>query len=177
VALLAMVVACGGGSGGDDPDTSSGQEGVTGSSDETAGGTGEEPDSAEVPALDLASMPPPGEAHVTVDGQTFIFERGDTSDRVFSCEVREDGVSINFQTDSHDLLIQGAGTTPADMRVNVTISPEEGELNYDSTNPDFGGINFDDTHFLYVGEFNSRDKDDPTSTGAVGQGTISVSCP
>jgi hypothetical protein len=180
--LVVSPIACGGnggseGSEGNDPNTGSRQESDAASGDETGGGTGEGADPADIPALDLADMPPPGEAHVTVDGQTFVFERGDTSDRVFSCEVREDGVTINFQTDGHDLLIQGAGTTPADMRVNVIVSPEEGDLDYNSSNLNYGGVNFDDTHFLYVGEFQANKKGDPSSFSSVGQGTVSVSCP
>lgn len=169
-----LIAACGGGDG--DESSSNGDSGQA-SSDSDSGSDDGGGSTSDVPAIDPAVMPPAGEAHVEVDGKTFIFLQADVSERLFSCDITDAGVSINFQTDGHDLLIQGAGATPEELIVNITVSPEEGDLVYTSSNFESGGINAEAPYVVYVGEFDTRAKLDPTDTGTVGEGTISVTCP
>ncbi len=123
-------------------------------------------------------MPPPGEARVEVDGETFVFKQTDMLEGPFTCEVREDGVTINFQSDRHDLLLQGAVTPSGGLIITTTVSPEESDNKY--TAQSAGGVGAaaaQTPHVVFVGRFDSYPKDDPASLSDAGTGTIAITCP
>lgn len=173
ILLIALIsAACGGdGSSGGEGDGDQGQD--AGSSD--IGGSGSD---FETPDIDPSSMPPPGEARVEVDGETFVFRQADMLEGPFTCEIRDNGVTINFQSDGHDMLLQGAVTAEGDLIATTTVSPEESANKYTAQNAGgAGAVAAESPHLVFVGDFSSYPKDDPADFNDVGTGTISVTCP
>lgn len=169
-----MAAACAGGNsssdapaGGEDP----GQEAGSGEN-QTSG------DGFVAPDIDPSSMPPPGEARVEVDGETFVFRQADMLEGPFTCEIRDNGVTINFQSDRHDMLLQGAVTPSGDLIISTTVSPEASDNKYAAQSAGgAGAVAAEAPHLVFVARFDSYPKDDPASFNDVGTGTISVTCP
>lgn len=161
----------------DDPlDGQTQEDGGTGD-DGSAGDDGATNGGVDAPVIDPSSMPPAGEAHVEVDGQTFVFKQSEMLEGPFACEVRDDGITINFQSDRHDLLLQGANLD-GQITANATVAPEEGDFRYGaSTGGGMGAVATDGSYVLFVGRFDSVPKDNPADFNDVGQGQIAVTCP
>ncbi len=176
LAAALLAVSCGGDS--DDPDDiggdSNGANDSSQSSNDRGAGVAGNP-----PALDPSSMPPPGEAHVEVDGQTFVFKQSEMLESPFTCEIRDDGITINFQSDRHDMLLQGATLADGSVLANTTVVPEESDFRYDSTTGggNGGGVAVEGTHVIYSGRFDATPKDDLASFTDVGTGRVAVTCP
>ena len=188
--VVTLVISSGCGSDDETDGTAPADEGSERSGDD-GGSDGaadaEEPSDAgvdampvgEAPELDPSTMPPPGEARVEVDGQTFVFLESEMIDGVFACEVRDDGITINFQSDRHDMLLQGAAQADGTILASTTVVPEESDFRYASTNGggNGGGVAVQGQQVLYAGRFDATPKDDLASFADVGQGTVAVTCP
>lgn len=174
ILLTALIgAACGGAGSSENPSGGEDQGQDSGSSDN--GGSGNEFDT---PDIDPSSMPPPGEARVEVDGETFVFRQADMLEGPFTCEIRDNGVTINFQSDGHDMLLQGAVTPEGDLIATTTVSPEESDSKFTAQNAGgAGAIAAEAPHLVFVGSFSSYPKDNPADFNDVGTGTISVTCP
>lgn len=132
----------------------------------------------DTPDIDPSAMPPPGEAHVDVDGETFVFRQAEMLEGPFTCEIRDNGVTINFQSDRHDLLLQGAVTPDGELIATTTVSPEESDNKYTAQNAGgAGAVAAEAPHLVFVANFSSYPKDDPASFNDAGTGTIRVTCP
>lgn len=182
--LVAVVVAVAAAACGSDDD---GAADAATSDEPATEAAGDEADSeadnavpvGEAPEIDPAAMPPPGEAIVEVDGQTFVFRQSDMLDSPFACEVRDDGFTINFQSDRHDMLLQGAVQADGTILASTTVVPEESDFRYSSTNGggNGGGATAQGQQVLFVSRFDATPKDDLASFADVGQGSVAVTCP
>ena len=181
--LVVMVgaTACGSSDDGDGSDAGTGTNESSGgeSADQEAGSGDAAVPVGEAPEIDPATMPAAGEARVEVAGQTFVFRQADMLEGVFTCEVRDDGITINFQSDRHDLLLQGAVQADGTILASTVVSPEEWDFRYDSTNVggNGGGVAVDGKQVLYAGRFDETDKLDLADFSGVGAGTVAVTCP
>lgn len=168
-----LIVACGGGDSSGDPGGEGGQD--QGQEDGSASGGIED---FEEPAIDPSSMPPPGEARVEVDGQTFVFKQSEMLEGPFACDIRDNGVTINFQSDRHDLLFQGAVAESGRLVISTTVSPEESDNKYGGQSSSGSGAAVAESPYvLFVGNFLSSPKNDPASISDAGVGTIAITCP
>ena len=183
LAGLALVLAsCGGGDdGSDDLGGEGGTQADSGSGDDSndSGGdsNGDSGGDSMVPEIDPSAMPPPGEARIEVDGQVFNLSSSEMEH--YTCEIRDDGVSINYQIDAQSpLFLQGASQPDGSTIASVTVRLEDEGVRYDSTTgagrP--GGVATDGSQLIYVGEFDVSPLDDPVDISAVGEGTIYVTC-
>lgn len=173
--IAALSIGACGGDG-----TSNGADGGedTQSQDSEPSDAGSSDGEFDAPDIDPSSMPPPGEARVEVDGETFVFRQADMLEGPFTCEIRDNGVTINFQSDRHDLLLQGAVTPDGELIATTTVSPEESDNKYTAQNAGgVGAVAAEAPHLVFVGSFSSYPKDDPASFNDVGTGTIWVTCP
>ena len=174
-ALLAVLLmsACGGAGSSNEAD--GGEESQSQDSEPSEAGSDGDFDT---PDIDPSSMPPPGEARVEVDGETFVFRQADMLEGPFTCEIRDNGVTINFQSDRHDLLLQGAVTPDGELIATTTVSPEESDNKYTAQNAGgAGAVAAEAPHLVFVADFSSYPKDDPASFNDAGTGTIRVTCP
>lgn len=174
VGFSVLAVACGddGGSAADlsGGATDPGQTGDSANGDPATGG-------GDVPDLDPAVMPPPGEARVEVAGETFVFKQSDMLEGVFACEISDNGISINFQSDRHDMSLQGAAPPDGAILASTTVSPEESDLIYSSSNGGGnGGVAVDGSHVLYSGQFTQTVALDRADSSDAGVGTVAVTC-
>ena len=189
LAFALVLAACGGDGGSSDESGNGNNDQSQGSDDNGNGGddgngdngnAGEVPsDSFDVPDLDPSDMPPAGQARVEVDGKTFTFEATDLESRLFTCEIRVDGISVNFQLEGHDLFLQGATQSDGSILASVTMTPDSEDNTYNSTNAGGrgGGVAVDGSHILFVGQFDSTPAGDPAGLVDVGQGSVAVTCP
>ena len=169
--VLGVVVAACGGSA-DDPGLP--DEGIDEAGTENGGALV----AVEPPTIDPGSMPPPGEARLEVDGQTFVFRQSEMLEGPFACDIFESGITVNFQSDGHDLLLQGAATPEGKIIASATVVPQESGNRYASSGAgDQGAVATDGSYVLYEGRFDRTPKDDLASFTDVGIGTISVTCP
>ena len=182
--LVAMVLsACGGASAPSDAapvgeqqsDTAGSGNGETSTGDDGANGSG----GPDAPEIETADMPPSGEAHVSVDGESFVFKQSEMIEGAFVCEVRDNGITINFQSDRHDLLLQGALQADGSIIANTTVVPEESDFRYSSTTAggNDGTVSVEGNQVLYVSRFDATPKDNLASFKDVGTGTVKVTCP
>lgn len=79
-------------------------------------------------------MPPAGEAIVEVNGETFVFTAADMTERTFTCEIRDNGITVNFQSDDHNLVLNGATQADGSILVSATVIPEGSDFQFDSSN-------------------------------------------
>ena len=171
-----LVVSC----GGDSDDPSDLADGSTSAGESSQSGDGQGSSNAgQIPELDPSSMPPPGEARVEVDGKTFVFRQSEMLESPFACEIRDNGITVNFQSDRHDMLLQGATQADGSILANTTVVPEESDFRYASTTGggNGGGVAVRGAHVLYSGRFDATPKDDLASFSDVGTGTVAVTCP
>ena len=183
--LIAMVLsACGDNSAPSDAAPIGEQQSGTagsGSGEASTGDDGPSGDSGgpDAPEIDTADMPPPGEAHVSVNGESFVFKQSEMIEGVFACEVRDNGITINFQSDRHDLLVQGAFQADGSIIANATVVPEQSDFRYSSTTAgdNDGAVSVEGNQVLYVSRFDATPKDDLASFKDVGIGTVKVTCP
>lgn len=179
--LMALVLVACGGTGESSDDPNSPDNGTIDQQDSNDNGNPGEvsSDDFDVPDIDPAAMPPEGQAVVDVDGKTFAFEETDFENRLFTCEIRDNGISVNFQDEGHDLFLSGATQTDGSILASTTINPKGENFRYDSTNGGGrgGGVAIDGNHILFVGQFDSTPLDDPSDISDVGEGSIAVTCP
>ena len=173
VGLALALASCGGDEGsqdsGDNADTDS-----QSSADDSNDGSGGE---IVVPEIDSSTMPPAGEARIEVDGQVFNLSASEMEH--YACEIREDGISINFQDGARSpLFFQGATQPDGSTLASVTVYLEDEGVRYDSTNGGGrgGGVATEGPHLLYVGNFDVTPLDDPVDITAVGEGSVYVTC-
>ncbi len=165
---MALIVgAC----GGDNTVSSHDGEGDSGNQDQ--GSPSGSKDEVETP-----EMPPAGEARFEVDGETFVFKQSEMLEGPFTCEIRDNGVSVNFQSDRHDLLLQGAVIREGKLIVSSTVAPENSDFKYSSSSAGgLGAAATEGSFLLYQGYFAASPKDDPGRFSEVGMGTVAVTCP
>lgn len=174
---LALVVAsCAAGDDGSedlsgDGNTQGQDSGGDDNSNDDAGGD------TVVLEIDPSKMPPPGEAQIEVDGQ--VINLSESEMEHFTCEIRDDGISVNFQSGSQSpLFLQGASQPDGSILASVTVHLEDQGVRYDSSNAGgrSGGVATEGAQLLYVGEFDVTPLDDPGNITAVGEGSVSVTC-
>lgn len=107
-----------------------------------------------------------------------MFRQADMLEGPFTCEVADDAIRINFQSDRHDLLLQGAVTPEGEIVASATVVPEESDSRFSSSGAGGqGAVATDGSFVVYTGRFDRTPKDDLAVFDDVGIGTISVTCP
>lgn len=181
-ALTVALSGCGGSDGGTAAQEDTTEE-ITAPEDETTETaetsdettTGDEADDDE--SDDLGTVPPPGEATVEIDGKTFTFLASDTlSERLLACDITSEAVTINFQTDGHDILVQ-ARQVDSKWLGNITVAPMEVEGSYGSSLTGDEDIAVDGQSAVYTGNFTFTPQENPGDFQDVGEGRVAVTCP
>ena len=177
--MVLVAAACGGGDDGtvDLPDVAETVE-ATDAPSQDGTDAGSESPTADAPGVDPSAMPPPGEAHLSVDGQTYVFRLAE--EESFACDLGDDEVNVNIQFSGPEVfnllvLPQGDGTVAG----SVTVIPEGSEARFDSGTG--GGSNgtvaIEPPHVLYESRFDATPIDDLANVEDVGRGTLAVTCP
>ena len=172
VLVLAALVAC----GGDDDDGGGAQatpSGGDGNGAATEAGDGDA-GAGSGSNVELGEVPPPGEARLEVGDDVFVFlESEAVSARIFHCEITEEFVTINFQSDENDMTVQGSART-GEWILNVAARPRDGGGSYGSIGGDFVT---EGSSLVYVGEFTFSPDEDRADFEELGEGRVAVTCP
>jgi hypothetical protein len=179
VGVLA-VAACGGDddSSGDD-DTSAGGDTVAADQPASSDGDDESAGAADTSGtsatLDPASMPGPGEAVLTVNGETIMYAPEDPTDT----RLGTDAITVNMQTpDGHDLLVQVAPLDTGEWAGSIVGTSRDSDRNYQGTRT-YAADAFavDGQYMVFVGPFEYYLDGDPANFMDAGEGQIAVTCP
>jgi hypothetical protein len=114
----------------------------------------------------------PSQAWVEADGERFVYEAIGAVH--YSCDISDEQITMNFQTNGPSFLIQG-GKLDGEWILNLTFTVDENDIQYGATLPGDGSLGLEDGQLSYEGPIDrieNRDVMNPTVVDA----KLAVNC-